>query len=133
MRIMVMLLVVMVLGSGCTAYKVARHNDKVQVARQIISISPPSQGMGMAVGIDLTQISKLQEGYFGAWRDDVGGMISAHLADAIVVGGGAYLYERGRKAKTTVSEVEQPATYEIHADTVIINRDGQVNYTAVGE
>ena len=128
--VMASLIAVAVFQTGCTAYKVATHNDRVAVARQMVQIAPQSN-MGIAVGIDLAQIGKMQDGYLGAWKSDFGGMLTAHITDALIVGGGAYLYDRARDSKTVVSEVEQPATYESNADTVIINRDGVVTYTTV--
>lgn len=119
--------------SGCTAYKVAGYNSKVRAARQMVQLGPQVAGDTWQVraGVDLMQIAGMKEGYLGAWRDDFAGMLAAHITDIAAVAGAAYLYKESTDEKTAITEVEQPATYEIDAGTVIINRDGTVNFTGV--
>ena len=127
---MVALIVLMVLQTGCTAYKVAQHNDRVRVARQMIEIKPEAWegSWGAKVGIDLLSVAKESEGYIGAWKADPGGMAWSHITDAVIIGGTAYLYDRGRDEKTAISEAPPQPTYSITAGNVIIGDGNSMSF-----
>jgi len=133
------LMIVIVISScmsGClSAYKTIRHNDKIQQARQMVEVKTTQNwdnSWEVRAGVDLLSLSKMEEGYLGAWKADPAGMTWATAIDAVVVAGAGYLLKEQTDNKTKISEVEQPATYEINANTVIVNRDGTVNYSNIG-
>jgi uncharacterized protein YceK len=132
----VLIVIMLATMMGCAStYKTVSYNHSVESARKVVELKAGSSNGSLeaSLGVDLLALARGNTGYFAAWKDDPAGMSVATAIDAIVVGGAAYLYKESTDNKTKISEVEQPATYEINAGTVIINRDGTVNFTGVAE